>query len=63
MKQVTCTPDWYRLEIEPFAWIVRRQNIWRSSRRRLAEFGPRLGFDFRQRACGVASADARWSVA
>ena len=42
---------------------VRRQNIWRSSRRRLAECGPRLGLDFRRRACGVASAYVRWSVA
>ncbi len=42
---------------------VRRQNIRHNSRRRLAECGPRLGFSFRRRACGVASADARWSVA
>ena len=43
--------------------VVRHQNIWRSSGRRLAECGPRLGLDFRRRACGVASADVRWSVA
>ena len=43
--------------------LVRRQNIWRSSRRRLVECGPRLGVDLMRRACGVASADARWSVA
>ena len=42
---------------------VRRQNIWRNSWRRLAECGPRQGVDVRRRACGVASADARWSVA
>ena len=42
---------------------VRRQNIWRNSRRRLAECRPRLGVDVRRRACGVASADARWSFA
>ncbi|MFG1419978.1 DUF6766 family protein, partial [Xanthobacter sp. V0B-10] len=38
---------------------VRRQNIWRRSRRRLAECGPRLGFDVRRRAYGAASADVR----
>ena len=42
---------------------ARRQNIWRNSRRRLAECRPRLGVDVRRRACGVASADVRWSVA
>ena len=42
---------------------VRRQNILRNSRRRLAECRPRLGIDVRRRACGVASADVRWSVA
>ena len=41
---------------------VRRQNIWRNSRRKLAESGPRLGGDVKRRACGVASADVRWSV-
>lgn len=41
---------------------VRRQNIWRISRRRLAESGLRLGVDVRRRACGVASADIRWFV-
>ena len=42
---------------------VRRQNIRHRSRRKLAEGGPRLGLGFRRRACGVASADARWSFA
>ncbi|MEA3264235.1 MAG: hypothetical protein U9R07_12215, partial [Pseudomonadota bacterium] len=42
---------------------VRRQNIRHNSRRKLAECGPRLGVDVRRRACGVASADTRWSVA
>ncbi len=42
---------------------VRRQNIWRRSRRKLSEFGPRLRVDIKRRVCGVASADARWSVA
>ena len=42
---------------------VRRQNIWRISRRKLAECGPRLGVDVRRQACGAASADVRWSVA
>ena len=42
---------------------VRRQNNWRVSRRSLAECGLRLGVDIMRRACGVASADARWSVA
>ena len=42
---------------------VRRQNIRHNSRRRLAECGPRLGFDVRRRACGAASADILWSVA
>jgi len=41
---------------------VRRQNIWHRSRHRLAERGPRLGLGFMRRACGVASADVRWSV-
>jgi hypothetical protein len=40
---------------------VRRQNIWHSVRRKLTERGPRLGFGFRRRACGVASVDVRWS--
>jgi hypothetical protein len=43
--------------------VVPRQNIWRNSRRRLAECGPRLRVDVRRRACGAASADVRWSVA
>jgi len=42
---------------------VRHQNIWLNSRRRLAEVRPRLGGYVRRRACGVASADVRWSVA
>jgi len=49
--------------IENYVKAVRRQNIWRNSRRRLAECRPRLGIDVRRRACGVASADVRWSVA
>ena len=43
--------------------LVRRQNIWHNSRRRLAECRPRLGLMFRRRACGVASADIRVFVA
>ena len=43
--------------------LVRRQNIWHNSRRRIAECGPRLGLMFRRRACGVASADVRVSFA
>ena len=43
--------------------VVRRQNIWHIRRRKLTESGPRLGFGFRRRACGVASVDVRWSVA
>ena len=42
---------------------VRRQNIWHNSRRRLTECGPRLRLMFRRRACDVASADVRASVA
>ena len=42
---------------------VRRQNIWHNLRRRLAECGLRLGVDVRRRACGIASADVRWSFA
>jgi len=42
---------------------VRRQNIWRRSRLKLAECGPRLGVDIRRQVCGVASADVRWFVA
>ena len=41
---------------------VRRQNIWRNVRRKLAERWPRLGVDIRRRACGAASADVRWSA-
>ena len=40
---------------------VCRQNIWRRSRRRLAERGPRPGVDIKRRACGAASAGVRWS--
>ena len=47
----------------PVTETVRRQNIWRRSRRKIAEWGPRLGIDIRRRACGAASADVRWSVA
>ena len=43
--------------------FVRRQNIWRILRPSLAECGLRLGVDVMRRAYGVASADARWSVA
>jgi predicted metallo-beta-lactamase superfamily hydrolase len=43
--------------------LVRRQNIWRNLRCRLAECGPRLGVDVKRRVCGVASADVRWSFA
>ena len=59
-----------RLEKGRFIWpsamdgvvsLVRRQNIRHRSRRKLAEGGPRLGLGFRRRACGVASADIRWS--
>jgi cellulose biosynthesis protein BcsQ len=42
--------------------VVRRQNIWHKSRRRLAESGSRQGVGFKRRAYGVASADIRWSV-
>ena len=41
--------------------IVCRQNIWRRSRRRLAERGPRPGVDIKRRACGAASVGVRWS--
>ena len=40
---------------------VCRQNIWRRSRRRLAERGPRPGVDIKRRACGAASVGVRWS--
>ena len=43
------------------AQSVRRQNIWRNLRRSLTECRPRLGVDVKRRACGVASADVRWS--
>jgi len=42
-------------------WIVRRQNIWHNSRRKLAECGPRPGVDIKRRSCGGASGDVRWS--
>jgi hypothetical protein len=51
------------VQISPRELVVRRENIRHKSRRRLAECGPRLGVDVRRRVCGVASADARWSVA
>ena len=41
--------------------LVCRQNIWRRSRRRLAERGPRPGVDIKRRACGAASVGVRWS--
>ena len=44
------------------ALAVRRRNIWRKERGVITESGPRLGLAFRRRACGVASADVRWSV-
>ncbi|MCK9540772.1 MAG: biotin/lipoyl-binding protein, partial [Novosphingobium sp.] len=46
-------PKWVR--------VVRRQNIWHNSRRKLAECGPRPGVDIMRRSCGAASADVRWS--
>ena len=46
----------------PKPFTVRRQNIWRNSRRKVAEGGPRLWIDIRRRAFGAASADVRWSV-
>ena len=52
--------DWLKVGNDPTG--VRRQNIWRNSRGKLAECGPRLGVDARRRACGAASADVRWSV-
>ena len=39
---------------------VRRQIIWDSWRRKLAECRPHLGVDVKRRSCGVASADVRW---
>ena len=51
------------LQQQQFRKGVRHQNIWLNSRRRLAEVRPRLGGYARRRACGVASADVRWSVA
>ena len=41
---------------------VRRHNVWRRSRLRLAEDRPRLGVDVRRRACGAASAPRRLPV-
>lgn len=41
--------------------LVRRQNIWHRSRRKLAECGPRPGVDIKRRSCGGASGDVRWS--
>ena len=52
-----------RLAQAPVATTVRRQNIWHNTGRKLAECGLRLGVDVTRRGCGVASADARWSVA
>ena len=57
-----CLADYAgRLYIEWGGGSVRRQNIWRNLRRRLAECRPRLGVDVRRRACGAASVDVRWS--
>ena len=36
---------------------VRRQNIWRNLRRRLAEYRSRLWVNIRRRACGAASTE------
>ena len=47
--------------VDQTSLIVRRQNIWRNVRRRLAECRARLGVDVRRRACGAASGDVRWS--
>ena len=49
------------VQVDPAnAATVRRQNIWRNVRRRLAECRARLGVDVRRRACGAASVDVRW---
>jgi hypothetical protein len=53
----------FTIKVMTVVTAVRRQNIWHIRRRKLAESGPRLGFGFRRRACGVASVDVRWSVA
>ena len=39
---------------------VRRQIIWDSWLRKLAECRPHLGVDVKRRSCGVASVDVRW---
>jgi NAD(P) transhydrogenase subunit beta len=41
---------------------VRRRNIWRRFGAAITESRPRQGLGFRQRACGVASGDVRWSA-
>lgn len=51
------------LSDERTEYLVRRQNIWRRSGRRLAEYEPRLGLRFKRRSFGAASGDVRWSVA
>ena len=57
-------PYWSVTTYKPIVHIeslpVRRQNIWRKVGRGLAERWPRLGVDFRRRACGAASGDVRW---
>ena len=40
-------------------YYVRRQNIWRNVRCRLADYRPRLGVYVRRQACGAASGDVR----
>lgn len=43
--------------------VVRLQNICYKSPRKMAQCGSRLRVDVSRRACGVASADIRWSIA
>ncbi len=59
LRVVHALPDILRARVLA---IVRRQNIWRNLRRKLAECRPRLGVDIKRRAYGAASADVRWSV-
>ena len=59
----TAPRDWFKQFTEEVQLQgVRRQNIWLNWRRKLAECGLRLRVDIMRRSCGVASADARWSV-
>jgi hypothetical protein len=51
----------YNIQFRGTRPVVRRQNIWHNSRRKLAECGPRPGVDIKRRSCGAASADVRWS--